>query len=242
LIEMITHLTAAVLLFFFVIVRKYVRNLGSYFLELGVSIITGGLLLTRISETFGYNIILVGIVVTFFGVTKIFKRLKEIAIKDYLTGLYTRYYFFEEWLPREMERQKRKSGKGISFLIIDLDDFKTVNDKYSHRVGDKLLKYVASEIIKNIRKTDCAVRFGGDEILVAFPDTDKKTVENIVKRLEKKLIFNPVGLPVEFSYGIETWKPGENVEGIVQNADLQMYALKNLKKQKRVLTEEPEVD
>ncbi|KUK33385.1 MAG: Diguanylate cyclase, partial [Thermotoga sp. 47_83] len=112
----------------------------------------------------------------------------------------------------------------------------------SHRMGDKLLKYVASEIIKNIRKTDCAVRFGGDEILVAFPDTDKKTVENIVKRLEKKLIFNPVGLPVEFSYGIETWKPGENVEGIVQNADLQMYALKNLKKQKRVLTEEPEVD
>jgi diguanylate cyclase (GGDEF)-like protein len=181
-------------------------------------------------------------VVTFFGVTKIFKRLKEIAIKDYLTGLYTRYYFFEEWLPMEMERQKRKNGKGISFLIIDLDDFKTINDKYSHRIGDKLLKYVASEIIKNIRKTDCAVRFGGDEILIAFPDTDKKTVENIVKRLEKKLIFNPVGLPVEFSYGIETWKPGENVEGIVQNADLQMYALKNLKKQKRVLTEEPEVD
>ncbi|HAA82518.1 MAG: Diguanylate cyclase, partial [Thermotoga petrophila] len=108
---MITHLTAAVLLFFFVvIVRKYARSLGSYFLELGVSIITGGLLLTEINGTFGYNIILVGIVVTFFGVTKIFKRLKEIAIKDYLTGLYTRYYFFEEWLPREMERQKRKSG------------------------------------------------------------------------------------------------------------------------------------
>lgn len=134
---MITHLTAAVLLFFFVvIVRKYARSLGSYFLELGVSIITGGLLLTEINGTFGYNIILVGIVVTFFGVTKIFKRLKEIAIKDYLTGLYTRYYFFEEWLPREMERQKRKSGKGISFLIIDLDDFKTINDKYSHRMGD----------------------------------------------------------------------------------------------------------
>jgi diguanylate cyclase (GGDEF)-like protein len=62
-------------------------------------------------------------------------------------------------------------------------------------MGDKLLKYVASEIIKNIRKTDCAVRFGGDEILVAFPDTDKKTVENIVKRLEKKINFQPSGTP-----------------------------------------------
>jgi len=241
--EEIVHVMAALILFFFVfLVRKYVKNLGSYTLEIGIAVIVLGLLLDAFNESLGYNIMLVGIVVVFFGVIRIFKKLKEIAIRDYLTGLYTRYYFFEEWLPQEMERQKRKKGKGIAFLVIDLDDFKLINDRYSHKMGDKLLKFAAQKIVENIRKTDCAVRFGGDEILIAFPETDEKAVENIVKRLEKKLMFNPFGLPLKFSYGIETWKPGENIENVVQKADLQMYSLKSLKKQKQILSGEADVD
>jgi len=243
LMEEIVHVMAALLLFFFVfLVRNYVKNLGSYTLEIGIAVIILGLLIDTFNEAFGYNIILIGIVVVFFGTIRIFKKLKEIAIRDYLTGLYTRYYFFEEWLPQEMERQKRKKGKGIAFLVIDLDDFKMINDRYSHRMGDKLLKFAAQKIVENIRRTDCAVRFGGDEILVAFPEADEKTVENIVKRLEKKLMFNPFGLPLKFSYGIETWRPGENIENVVQKADLQMYSLKSLKKQKQILSEEADVD
>ncbi|PLV60384.1 diguanylate cyclase [Thermotoga sp. KOL6] len=241
--EMVYVLAAFLLLFFIFLVRKYVKNFeGEVLLETGVAIITVGLFINLFYEFIGYNIMILGILVSFFGVTKIFKSLKEIAIKDHLTGLHTRYYFFEEWLPQEMERQKRKKGSGIAFLIIDLDDFKEINDRYSHKIGDKLLKHVSHEILKNIRKTDCAVRFGGDEILIAFPDIDEKSVLNIVKRLEKRLKFNPIGLPINFSYGIETWKPGENIENIIQKADIQMYTLKNMRKQYRALTKEPDVD
>ncbi|PLV55815.1 diguanylate cyclase [Thermotoga sp. SG1] len=242
-IEKLVHFSAAILLVFFILhLRKYLKSFKSNFMEFGIAIIIAGLLVDPFYEILGYNIMIVGIVVVFFGILRVFKNLKEIAIRDYLTGLYTRYYFFEEWLPQEMERQKRRKGKGIAFLVIDLDDFKIINDRYSHKMGDKVLKFVAQKIVENIRKTDCAVRFGGDEILVAFPEADEKTVENIVKRLEKKLLFNPFGLPLKFSYGVETWKPGEDIESVVQRADLQMYSLKSLRKQRQILSGEEDVD
>jgi len=76
------------------------------------------------------------------------------------------------------------------------------------------------------------VKLGGDEILVVFLETDEKTEEGIAKRSEKKLLFSPLGLPLKYSYGIDTRKPGKDIENVVRKADPQMYSLKSLRKAK----------
>lgn len=80
------------------------------------------------------------------GIGMIVKNIKSISIKDFLTNLYTRNYFYNEWLPREIKRQERLNGK-IAFLMIDIDNFKAINDSKGHVFGDRLLKDVSDVIL-----------------------------------------------------------------------------------------------
>jgi len=159
------------------------------------------------------------------------KLLDEIRIKsirDHLTGLYTRNYFFDEWLPIEINRQSRKEDGKIAFLFLDVDNMKRINDKYGHVVGDRILSHVAEVIKSSIRKSDAAVRMGGDEILVALPEVDEKMALKIASRIAENLS-KYEGLDISISFGSAVWRKGEDVEKVINLADRKMYEMKRSK-------------
>ncbi|MBS3820068.1 PAS domain S-box protein, partial [bacterium] len=110
------------------------------------------------------------------------EELKHQAIKDPLTGLNNRRYF-EETLQKEVERSKRYHIP-LAFIMIDVNRFKEINDRFSHQTGDDVLKEVANILEKNFRSADTVIRYGGDEFLVMMPQTDGG-VEKTITRLKK---------------------------------------------------------
>jgi diguanylate cyclase (GGDEF)-like protein len=99
---------------------------------------------------------------------KLRDALRELALRDGLTGLYNRRYM-EDALNREIHRAER-SGKPLSVVMIDIDHFKSFNDKYGHDAGDFVLSALARAIMKNIRPSDMACRYGGEELAVVLPE------------------------------------------------------------------------
>jgi len=159
---------------------------------------------------------------------KLLDEIRAKSIRDHLTGLYTRNYFFDEWLPIEINRQSRKEDGKIAFLFLDVDNMKKINDKYGHVTGDKILSHVAKVIMESIRKSDAAVRMGGDEILVALPDVGEKTALSISRRISNNLS-TCEGLDISLSFGIAVWRKGEDVEKVISLADRKMYEMKRSK-------------
>jgi diguanylate cyclase (GGDEF)-like protein/PAS domain S-box-containing protein len=99
---------------------------------------------------------------------KLRDALRELALRDALTGLYNRRYM-EDVLNREIYRAER-SGKPLAVVMIDIDHFKSFNDKYGHDAGDFVLNALARAIIKSIRPSDMACRYGGEELAVVLPE------------------------------------------------------------------------
>jgi len=157
------------------------------------------------------------------------EKLRKQAIRDGLTGLYNRTYFNER-IQEEVERARRY-GHPLSFIMIDIDKFKEINDRYSHLEGDEILKQVAENIMSSIREIDMAFRYGGDEFLLVLPETEKLGSQKVVLRIkskiktlnkERKNLGKP---PVELSFGIATWRPesGKKWEEVLKESDLRMY-------------------
>ncbi len=109
------------------------------------------------------------------------KLLSKITVYDPLTQVFNRNYICYV-LNRELNRSKRH-GLDVSLLMIDIDDFKSINDRYGHIVGDEALKHVARIIKKSVRSTDIPVRYGGEEFLVILPHTDVKSAERVAERI-----------------------------------------------------------
>ena len=101
---------------------------------------------------------------------KLRDALRELALRDSLTGMYNRRYL-DDALSRELYRAER-SGKPLSVVMIDIDHFKIFNDKHGHDAGDFVLSAVARAIMKNIRPSDIACRYGGEELVVVLSDAD----------------------------------------------------------------------
>jgi diguanylate cyclase (GGDEF)-like protein/PAS domain S-box-containing protein len=116
------------------------------------------------------------------------KRLEELADHDSLTGLFNRRRFEEE-LSKEVTRAARNQSPG-AVLLIDLDRFKDVNDRFGHRAGDALLRTVAQALRHRVRETDVLARLGGDEFAVILPQTDleqaQQAAEGIVQTLRRQ--------------------------------------------------------
>jgi len=166
-----------------------------------------------------------GLSLLLFGVGGIVRCLKRSSVRDYLTGLYSRIFFFEEWLPREVKRQKRSRGS-IAFAMLDVDGLKDINDAKGHHAGDELLKTFARVISENIRGEDIAVRFGGDEVLLAFPGGTKEGAIKALERIAEALS----RFPFSFSFGVSEWKGEGEVEEAIKVADQRMYEAKKAKR------------
>lgn len=111
--------------------------------------------------------------------------LYDAAIHDEKTGLYNNK-FFETILDAELEKAKRGQQK-LSLFMIDLDFFKNINDTYGHVKADELLARFANILKKQIRKSDIAARFGGDEFVVLLPETNLTKAKKFAERVRKKV-------------------------------------------------------
>ncbi|HEY4106117.1 MAG TPA: diguanylate cyclase, partial [Polyangiaceae bacterium] len=109
------------------------------------------------------------------------KRLEALADTDGLTGLYNRRYF-DALLLRELQRTARyKTPIGVA--LIDIDHFKYVNDTFGHPMGDEVLRNIAKLVTAGVRVTDCAARYGGEEIAIVFTQTSAQGVAEVTERL-----------------------------------------------------------
>jgi two-component system cell cycle response regulator len=156
----------------------------------------------------------------------------ELAVTDPLTGLYNRRYMETQVGPLADNAANR--GKALSLLILDVDYFKPVNDTYGHAVGDRVLKELAERIRKNIRNVDLPCRIGGEEFVVALPDTDSAVAMRIAERLRQAVGGRPFyvtanggPLTLTISVGISSLEKGsDTLETILQRADDALYRAK----------------
>jgi diguanylate cyclase (GGDEF)-like protein/PAS domain S-box-containing protein len=114
---------------------------------------------------------------------KLRDALRELALRDTLTGLYNRRYM-DDSMARELQRAER-SGKPAALLMMDIDKFKFFNDKYGHEAGDFVLSAVARAILKHIRPSDIACRYGGEELVVLFPECSLESARERAEALRQ---------------------------------------------------------
>lgn len=150
-------------------------------------------------------------------------EVKRMVITDNLTGLYVRHYLDEQIL---LSQKRDFSG---SFILIDIDNFKNINDTYGHQVGDQVLVQVSAIIKQSIREHDIAARWGGEELAMYFPQITKEQALRIIDRIRKKVMVetNP---PVTISCGVSDWnweQENISVESLFYRADMAMYQAKN---------------
>ncbi|MEI8388749.1 MAG: diguanylate cyclase [bacterium] len=112
-------------------------------------------------------------------------QLYKLAITDSLTKLYTRRHF-EYILDNELRRSQRYKHN-MTLLMMDIDNFKAINDTYGHQIGDETLKQIAGVILSTLRKMDMPSRYGGEEFAVILPETHKENSKKIAERLRKKI-------------------------------------------------------
>jgi len=151
------------------------------------------------------------------------------ATLDPLTGLHNRRAG-EQRLSAEAERSRRY-GHPFTVLALDLNNFKTINDRYGHPAGDQVLKEFATRLAATIRVSDLAVRMGGDEFLVLLPECPSEQVQAMLARLRPlEVDYQGQKIPVTFSAGWVGYEVGETPEQFLERADHTLYADKRAKK------------
>src|ERR1700693_1662494 len=119
-------------------------------------------------------------------------RLLRAGITDFLTGWHNRRYL-QQRLKEELARAQRRSAT-IACLMIDIDEFKGINDGYGHLAGDKALKEIASRVEEQIRTMDTAARFGGDELAIILPEASAAEAAKLGERIRKAIAARPIAL------------------------------------------------
>lgn len=156
-------------------------------------------------------------------------RIRDLATHDELTGLINRRRM-QELMHTEKHRTVR-SGRGFCLAMIDIDHFKRVNDRLGHVAGDEVLARVAGTIAAGLRETDIVARWGGEEFLVMFTDTDEDTAERVLLRIQASLAQTCVteadaSLRVTFSAGVGNHLRDETLTRTIDRADRALYAAK----------------
>jgi len=155
------------------------------------------------------------------------KELEEQAIRAPLTSAYNRRYF-NEAIEQEVARSRRY-GHPIAFLMVDVNRFKEINDRFGHRMGDQVLQAVAEVLRQNVRMSDTVIRYGGDEFLVILPETNgnaEAAVERIHATVAGRNAENPLlKFPVTLAIGVDHWQPTDPrpIEVVLSEADRRMY-------------------
>jgi len=158
------------------------------------------------------------------------ERLRDAAMRDPLTGVYNRRHFYEVGR-RELERARRYD-RPLSLAMLDADHFKAKNDLYGHAVGDEILVSLARTAGAGLRQSDVLARWGGEEFVILFTETELDEAALVTERLRAAVAGEPVRssagpVAVTVSAGVVAWsRAGETLESLVARADQAMYEAK----------------
>jgi diguanylate cyclase (GGDEF)-like protein len=153
--------------------------------------------------------------------------------KDELTGIYNRRYSKVAFSKISRKINRKKGFLGV--IVVDVDNYKTINDTYGHVMGDKVLVQIAKTIKKTMRKTDVVARWGGDEFLLMIPATDKLFLQAFLERLSKGIEkinhIKEINGYVSASMGISIYPDdAKKLDNLIQIADKNMYMNKKQRK------------
>jgi diguanylate cyclase (GGDEF)-like protein len=159
-----------------------------------------------------------------------YRALRNFMIRDSLTGLLN-HTKIKEQLEIEIDRARRQQ-RPLSFAMIDLDHFKSVNDTYGHPTGDKVLKSLSRLLQQRLRKVDVIGRYGGEEFAVIFPDTSGPDAVRVLDGIRKDLVQirqhgEKAEFSVTFSCGVASYPDFATPEAINNAADKALYRAKH---------------
>jgi diguanylate cyclase (GGDEF)-like protein len=160
-------------------------------------------------------------------------NLYERVVTDDKTGV-KNYHFFRIRLAEEFDRARRY-GKDLGLIMIDLDDFKALNDRHGHLAGDMALREVAQLCARGQRSVDVIARYGGEEFAALLPETGMVGARTFAERVRQRIAAQPIALPsgqtvqVSVSVGVSAWPhPDVNsAEDLIQRADVALYRAKS---------------
>jgi len=154
------------------------------------------------------------------------KTLEQISITDYLTEINNRR-FININLETEIKKALRY-GNNLSIIMMDIDNFKSINDMYGHHVGDQVLKTISKTIKSNLREVDLVGRYGGEEFLIILPNTGLEAAYNIADRIRNKIAkikFDNYDIKVTISGGVAQLKDDKGTD-LLKKADALLYKAK----------------
>lgn len=151
------------------------------------------------------------------------KDLMYLSMTDYLTDLPNR-----RGLLQEINFQANHSQETYSIAILDIDDFKQTNDNHGHEIGDKVLKDISNLIQTNLNGNQIIGRWGGEEFIILFPDTDIQDATEYCEQIRKKIENqNFTGLQITCSFGVAEAKQNLSINNIIKKADDSLYKAKH---------------
>jgi diguanylate cyclase (GGDEF)-like protein len=155
---------------------------------------------------------------------KQYDKAKYYADKDALTELYNRRFVYKTF-PKILAKAKKRNQR-IHVFIVNVDDFKKINDSFGHEIGDSVLQSISTALLQNTRKTDIVARWGGDEFLIILScDDSLPFIERIEENLKK--ISNEIRRNISISIGNSIYPDnGGSLDDLIKNADKDMYKLK----------------
>lgn len=153
-------------------------------------------------------------------------ELTRMATIDVVTGLFNRRYF-EKRLEAEIQRVRRQP-QDLALLMVDLDNFKHVNDRLGHLVGDEVLRAVGSVLGNAVRIFDLCARYGGEEFVILMPGATEATAAAVAERVRRQISSqcSRASVPVSASIGVGVLAPGETGEDLIARADLGLMTAK----------------
>jgi diguanylate cyclase (GGDEF)-like protein len=164
-----------------------------------------------------------------------YQEARQLADLDALTGLHNRRYFHET-LAREVARAHRYA-RGLALVIVDIDDFKGVNDRIGHLAGDGALAEVAGRMREAVRESDIPCRIGGDELALILPESRLADAHRLAARIEQAVLERPVARAgqMRVSAGSAELQPNDDSTSLFERADQSLYATKQTRKSGRGL-------
>ncbi|MGE5616372.1 MAG: diguanylate cyclase [Bacillota bacterium] len=217
-----------ILFFYFVLRRRAATLCGLSMLTAATWVVywyIGFDVATRFFLSLALMIVIVNIILNIVG--DLHRRLVDQAITDPLTGAFNRRHM-QTRLEESVERGRR-SGSAASLLLIDIDHFKRINDRFGHEAGDNVLKGLVIIIRERMRKSDLLFRIGGEEFLLLLPDTPQEAALGVAEELRETVASAPVhpAVPATISIGVSALDARDTkAEDWVKRADDAMYEAK----------------
>ena len=151
------------------------------------------------------------------------------AMHDPLTGIFNRRHV-EDVLRKEVDRAERHA-RPLAVAMMDADHFKSINDTYGHQTGDEVLREISERCRKMLRSNDVLGRYGGEEFVIVFPETNIGEAAIVAERLRAAVAENPIQvgdntLAATVSIGLAAFAPGQDLEKLFERADSALYAAK----------------